>query len=376
MKQLIRMLFGLMIGVIAGLAIGGLISVLFTDITISEYVASVCEIDSGAYRPILAAILALALSILILIPAHEAGHLVCGLISGYKFVSFRIFNLTFIKAGGKIRVKNFAIAGTGGQCLLAPPDLPIERIPVTLYNAGGVLVNILLLLIAIPLFFFNLSPYAAEMLSIFCMIDFFIILTNGIPMKIGGIANDAHNILHLRRDLLAKRGLLMQLRVNALVQEGVRPKDMPDEWFVVPEGINWKNPLEVSLPAVNAGRLLDEMKFEEAYNEFSHLYGHRNEIIQLYVNEMACELAFCALVTGRTKEAEALLDQKLRQYIKTYAKVMSGKQRLLWAIALYLEGNHAKAGEILCALEANRSKYLLQGEVASDLAIIKTAKSA
>lgn len=88
-------------------------------------------------------ILIFVLSIAILIPLHEAGHLVCGLLSGYKFVSFRIFNLTFIKSDGKIKIKRYSIAGTGGQCLLTPPDLPIERIPTGWYNFGGVLFNII-----------------------------------------------------------------------------------------------------------------------------------------------------------------------------------------------------------------------------------------
>lgn len=52
-----------------------------------------------------------------LIITHEAGHLVCGLLSGYKFVSFRIGSIIFVKRGDKILRKKFSIPGTGGQCL-------------------------------------------------------------------------------------------------------------------------------------------------------------------------------------------------------------------------------------------------------------------
>ena len=59
---------------------------------------------------------------------HEFGHLVFGLLTGYKFISFRIGNFMFIKKEGKLRVKLFNIVGTGGQCLMMPPpwkeDLP------------------------------------------------------------------------------------------------------------------------------------------------------------------------------------------------------------------------------------------------------------
>ena len=45
----------------------------------------------------LLAILILLFSIFLQVLLHEGGHLVCGLATGYRFVSFRIFNLTFIR---------------------------------------------------------------------------------------------------------------------------------------------------------------------------------------------------------------------------------------------------------------------------------------
>ena len=86
----------------------------------------------------LLAILILLFSIFLQVLLHEGGHLVCGLATGYRFVSFRIFNLTFIRKDGKLCIKRFSLAGTGGQCLLTPPERPLEDIPTTLYNLGGV----------------------------------------------------------------------------------------------------------------------------------------------------------------------------------------------------------------------------------------------
>ena len=91
----------------------------------------------------LLAILILLFSIFLQVLLHEGGHLVCGLATGYRFVSFRIFNLTFIRKDGKLCIKRFSLAGTGGQCLLTPPERPLEDIPTTLYNLGGVLANLL-----------------------------------------------------------------------------------------------------------------------------------------------------------------------------------------------------------------------------------------
>lgn len=372
MKTILKLISGLLLGIAGGLVVATIGIVLFTDLTLSEYIDKFMATD--ALEGVSAALVGGAsfiVALAILIPAHEAGHLVCGLLTGYKFVSFRIFNLTFIRVNDKIRVKKYSVAGTGGQCLLTPPDLPVEEIPTAWYNAGGVLANLALLVLTLPLFLLDLHPFVAEFLVIFCLTDVLLILTNGIPMKVGGISNDGYNIIYLNRNLLSKQSIVTQLRSNALIQEGVRPKDMPAEWHEWKGDIDYKNPLEVSMPLMHASRLVDEMRWEEAYQEFSHIYGHKADIMQLYVKETACELAFCALVTGRKDQAAELLDKNLRKYINAYRGVMSSKQRIMCAIELYLNDDRAKATEIYEALDAASEKYLLQGEVKSDLSVMK-----
>lgn len=67
----------------------------------------------------------------------------------------------------------------------------------------------------------------------------------------------------------------------------------------------------------------------------------------------------------------SLIDDKLIRYIEEYRKVMSSKQRILCAIELFVKNDRTKATEIFQALEKSKDKYLLQGEVESDLAIMK-----
>ena len=372
MKTIIKLIVGLMAGIAAGFVIAAVLILLFTDTTLVEYFDNLRSADAAkAALAALAGVGAFAVSLAILIPAHEAGHLVCGLWSGYGFVSFRIFNLTFIKEDGHVRVKRFSVAGTGGQCLLTPPDLPLDKIPTMWYNAGGVLANIALLLLALPLLWVDMHPYLFESIVIFCITDIFLILINGVPMKLGGIGNDAYNMIYLRKNNRSKRGLVVQLRTNALLQGGMRPKDMPDEWFEWETDVDYSNPLEVAVPLMYASRLIDEMRWEEAYLKFDYLYGRKESIIGLYVNEIACELAFCAMMTGRIERASTLLDVKIRKYVDTYANVMSSKMRVACGIALFLDDDMEKARRIYESLSDTKENYLLQGEVNSDIAIIR-----
>lgn len=372
MKTILKMIAGLLIGGLAGLIIGGLIVVVFTDTTWSEYIQKYYSLDfSEGLAVFLVAVGSLLLSLAILVPIHELGHLICGQLTGYKFVSFRIFNYTILKEDGKFRIKKFAVAGTGGQCLLTPPDLPIEQIPTGLYNFGGLLANIVILIIVIPLFFLKLNPFVAEALGVFAATDVIMIMLNGIPMQAGGVGNDGYNIKLLKKNLLSKQGIVNQLRANTLIQNGMRPKDMPDELFMNPENIDYKNALEVSIPLMYSSRLVDRMEYEEAKHYLESLYDHKVEIMPLYLKEIACELSFLYLRTGEIEKADALLDKDLRKYIDTYRKMMSSKERILCAIALYLDKDESKASEIYNRMKERKEEYLLQGEVKSDIALME-----
>lgn len=372
LKSVLKMIVGLLIGVIAGLLIAAVGIVCFTDTSFMEFIS---KLRSTSFLDTMVAagfgVLMFALSSAILISLHEAGHLVCGLLSGYRFVSFRIFNLTFIKINSKLRVKRYSIAGTGGQCLLTPPDLPLEKIPTALYNFGGVLSNIIAVIAVAPLLMVD-NPFVKEAVVIFMLVGVLLILMNGIPMKISGSGNDAYNMLALKKNKLAKRGLVEALWANALIQNGVRPKDMPESWFVVPDGINYSDQLETSIPMMAASRLVDEMKFPEALVSYEQLYSHREEIIGLYVKEIECELVFLRLVSGETDKAKELLTPGLTKYIETYLNVMSSKQRILCAMDLFIDNNREKALGIYDNLIRTEKDYLLQGEVKSDLSIMKS----
>ncbi len=373
MKQVLKLIGGLLFGAAVGFIIATIGVVLFTELTLAEFFAKfsvieIMDIMEGALAGGLGIIVAIVLQTLI----HEAGHLMCGLLSGYTFVSFRLFSLIlFRNAEGKLRLKRFSIAGTGGQCLLLPPDVPYEQMPTFWYNAGGVLFNLIAVLLAIPLFFLEIHPFCFVMNFMFVFAGGFIILTNGIPMTIGGINNDGKNALQLHKNKADLRALDIQLRSNALVQQGVRPKDLPAEWFETAEEIDYKDSLQVAVAIFSASYFLDRMEWEKAYQTLTNLNAHKAEIMPLFVNEIACELLFAALITGRNDEAAQLYTDELKKYIRQTRAVMSSKERVLCAIALKLEQDPEKAREIYEKVLANRDKYLMQGEVESDLALMQ-----
>ena len=317
---------------------------------------------------------------------HEGGHLVCGLATGYKFVSFRIFSLTLIRLNGKFCIKKFKIAGTGGQCLLTPPERALEEIPTVLYNAGGFLVNIIVSAVAFCLISSCDAPLLKVFLLLFGLTGLLLALINGIPLTVNGIGNDGHNMLTLGKNPKAQGAMVMQLRATALIVEGLTPGEMPRDWFVaenedidaisIPDDTDWSDAISLTVELMKISYLMDlrddvNKRMEQAHNLLEEVYSHKDKLMGLIANETATELLFTALATGRKELAASLYTPELQKYINTYKGVMSSKERVLWAVAYYMDENMEEAGKIYISLKERSSGFLMQCEVKMDISLIE-----
>ncbi len=333
--------------------------------------------DSSSPVHFIEFIVSLVIAAYLQIILHEAGHLVGGLLSGYRFVSFRVGSITLVKDGnGKLRFKCFKIAGTGGQCLMAPPEnVPLDQIPTKLYNAGGALVNLLCATVSLLLLLFcdGMPMWLRYFLAATMAIGFVFALLNGIPLKMGGVANDGYNMLYLNRDKQAVKGFAAQLIINEKQQNGMRLSQMPDEVFDLGGEINYSDPLQANVGLLLISRELDKGNIELAHEQFKELLNsHRKELMSLFRLEAGCELMFTSLVTGDKVVAQKTIDDEmLMKYITKYARVMSPKQRALMAKALLFDSNRAEAERLYNELVARRDSYLMQGEVESDIELMR-----
>ena len=104
MKSALKLLVFLGIGCLIGIVLvcAGIVS--FTDMTWNELVQKLAKIEALEVVGIFAGSIVCTLVTFILqIVLHEGGHLLFGLLSGYRFVSFRIFNWTLtVKKGNSV----------------------------------------------------------------------------------------------------------------------------------------------------------------------------------------------------------------------------------------------------------------------------------
>lgn len=315
------------------------------------------------------------LSAFVQIVIHEGGHMVFGLLTGYRFSSFRIGNLMWVKENGKLQFKRMSLKGTGGQCLMVPPDMKEGRIPFVLYNLGGSLANFITALICGGLWLCckGISILSVMMLML-ALVGLSYALINGIPMRLKVVNNDGYNALSLGRDEAALRSFWVQLKANEQIAKGLRLKDMPEDWFTVPSEEGMKNSMTAVMGVFSCNRLMDLGKFEEADCLMAELLEMDTAIVGLHRSLMEADRIFCELVgENRPDKVKEMLDKPQRKFMKSMKKCPS-ILRTQYAYALLGEKNRKKAEEIKAQFEKIAVTYPYSGDIESEWELIDYAE--
>ena len=316
----------------------------------------------------------LYLSWFIHIVIHESGHLICGLLSGYTFSSFRIGSFMIMKENGKLVKKRMKIAGTGGQCLMSPPEMVDGKFPVMLYNMGGSIMNLVVSLLFIPVFIASPKDGLLALFS-FLMIGVGMIsaLGNGIPLHTKTIDNDGYNAISLGKSKDAMRAFWLQMRMNEQLACGVRTKDMPESWFEMPSDEAMGNSMVATMGVYKCSRLMDQHRFEEADAQMKHMLEIDSGMVGIHRNLLVCDRLFCEMIgENRPDVIESLYtkeQQKFMKAMRTFPSVI----RTEYAYAVLVEENQSKAAKIMEFFEKVAKTYPYPNDINSERELIQIA---
>lgn len=278
------------------------------------------------------------------IAVHEAGHLVCGLLTGYRFSSYRVGSFMWLKEDGKIKLKRFSLAGTGGQCLMIPPDMIDGKVPYVLYNLGGSLTNLILSMLAfVGYLCCEKDSVTAILFLILLVVGIGFALMNGIPMRLGGVDNDGKNAWVLGKDSEALYSFWVQMKVNEQNARGVRLKDMPEEWFRFPSEEGLKNHMAVVLGSLLYNRQMDMHDFDKARETMTRLLDEDTALMDLHRSLMKMDGIYLELIgENDSQRIVEIFDKELKKSIKTMKRLPS-VVRTEYAYALLFEKDMEKA---------------------------------
>jgi len=248
---------------------------------------------------LIAGVIAFILQVIV----HEAGHLVFGLLSGYKFISFRVFDFKIIKdENGKLKIRYERLPGTGGQCLMRAPEYVEGKFKYKLYLLGGVIFNIVFSIVS----WLILPSYYT---LLFALIGFTLAFLNLIPMGF----NDGMTFYHASKDETTRFVLYLQLEYVYYQSIG---KNLLIERPEVVEKINSMeitktNYLTDSLEFIKLDGLEYFFEFNTLYNESRKLYVERDDLLPVYkVELMALLVKLISLVNPEDDLLEELMKNK------------------------------------------------------------------
>ena len=304
---------------------------------------------------------------------HEAGHLVFGLLTGYRFSSFRIASLVWIKTPQGVRLKRLSLAGTGGQCLMLPPARWDDNTPQLLYHLGGSLMNALTALVCFLLSQVVSHPAASDLLLLSALIGLFLALTNGIPLRLGMIDNDGRNALSLRKDPVSRRALLLQLEIAGETAQGARLKDMPEDWFRLPDHPAPGSGLTAAIQVFACNRLEDAHAFSQAEEAISALLASSQPLPSLYRCLLRCDLMCCQLLLDSHPAPAGLLEGKqMRSFMKSM-KAYPSVLRTQYFRALLAEQDQKAAQAIRQRFQKIARSYPYPGEITGEEELLALA---
>lgn len=363
--EIVMILAFLLLGFICGVVITGYLERVFSGGLSPAKLLNMVLALAGMYAAIYAQIL-----------IHEAGHLVAGLLSGYKFSSFRVGSLMWLRAGDGIKLRRLSLSGTGGQCLMSPPDMSGGKMPFVLYNLGGVLMNLVSVLVCALLFLlFDGVPFLSLFLLMMCIIGLGFALINGIPMSSSAVSNDGRNALELGRSPEALRSLWVQMKVSEENVKGTRLRDMPEAWFYIPDDEAMKNGMIAAMAVFYENRLMDRHEFAPAQELADRLLNSGAGLAGIHRSLLVCDRIYCELIGGGDRALiERLHGKELQKFMKQMGKFPS-VIRTQHAYALLFERDEKKAERLRKHFEKVAKSYPYPADLESERELMDIAET-
>ena len=305
---------------------------------------------------------------------HEAGHLIFGLASGYRFSSFRIGSFMLLKQDRKLVHKKHSVAGTGGQCLMIPPEMQDGKIPVIAYNLGGSIMNLIVSVVFLALFMLtDKGGYAALFHFMMIATGLLSAFSNGIPIRTGTIDNDGYNAISLGKNPEAMRAFWIQMKVVEQLSLGLRLKDMPDDWFQLPSDASMKNNLVAAIGVFRCNRLMDQHRFGEALELIDHMLAIESGMVGIHRNMMICDRIYLELIGENKSELlEQLYNKEQKRFMKA-SRTSPSVIRTEYTLALLAEKDQWKAHLALERFEKAAKRYPYPNDIQSERELMKIA---
>lgn len=282
---------------------------------------------------------------------HEVGHLIFGLISGYKFISFRLFGFTIVKYRNRLVFRINWLKGSLGQCLMYPPEKFNYR--YKLITLGGIIMNTITASIAILII---INKYIEDFLHSVGLLLFvfygygmaFISILPSIQLSDGAALNELKNI--------SARGYnRTQLLIAINLMNGFTYKELPEEMYVVPEREDLTNSIIGYHKILECYYYMDNKDWGKAKKSLMDFNIVKDKVPKLIHDIVAAEKMFLALIDNNPFTE----DRELEDYLKGKGDINFQRVKT----AFNINKNKQEKEKYKKIFIKNTKAYAFQGEV-------------
>ena len=235
---------------------------------------------------------------------------------------------------------------------------------------------------------FAASIYAESVFGIYLCVAIMLAgvvaaLLNGIPMRIGGVPNDGCTVRMMGRSADMRRMMWVQLKVNALYSRGEMLRDMPDEWFALPDDADMSNHLYATIAGLDASRRMERGDFAGAYDRLETMRAAGDRLIGLFrmehagqvTMEAACEQMTAGVLTHRSRaEIERVFPEAAERYARLYSRYMISRALTLYIWERFVRRDAEKAAEAARRVRDMAERYPVRGEAQACVELLDRAE--
>lgn len=306
--------------------------------------------------------------------AHETGHMIFGMLTGYKFISIRFGNIIFVNTESGIKIRKYEVSGTGGQCLMMSPEKPLEEMPVFWYNMGGCIVNIVLCAVAALIFnFLTTDNLFINMFFVsFIIMGMNVGAVNALPLS--ELGADGANAIMLVRNINARKAFINSLIMTKTLSEGKSINELPESFFEFDRSIPLDNILVTSQAVTYFNKLFCDRRFDEALEAGEYIIENAKSISSLREGSLLANIVFIYMVHLKNFTYAGELYNKYKKKIKQTFSLING-QRFYYAYYKLYVRDDKKAGKSLRNFESIAKNYPYRYDLDIERGFIETVNN-